>query len=154
DPAGVLGAARIAKLTDERSRTARDALIDWPHGASAKYALLRRLWDDFAAKELRAGGGRAADFLGFVREGGERLREHALFEALHGHSDAAPEPTRRGGDWPAPRGRRRGARAGARQRSTSRSQTRAKSSSTCSCSGSRRGASRRCKRSPAGRVCA
>ena len=75
------------------------ALIDWPAAARAKYALLRRLFDDFVANELRDPP-LAADFAVFVREGGERLREHALFEALHQHWFGAPEPKWSWSDWP------------------------------------------------------
>jgi 4-alpha-glucanotransferase len=36
----------------------------------------------------------------FVHEGGERLREHALFEALHAHWLAQPDPKWSWRDWP------------------------------------------------------
>src|SRR4029078_12415467 len=68
DPATAFGRAHIAKLSAEDAESSGD-LINWPKAASAKYALLRRLWDDFAANELRAGEGLAADFVQFVREG-------------------------------------------------------------------------------------
>ncbi len=41
-----------------------------------------------------------ADFESFVRDGGDRLREHALFEALHQHWFGAPEPKWHWNDWP------------------------------------------------------
>jgi len=101
DPATVFGQARVAKLAAGDAEAAAGTLIDWPMAAPARYALLRRLWDDFAATELRAGDGRAQDFVRFVHEGGERLREHALFEALHAHWLAQPDAKWNWRDWPA-----------------------------------------------------
>jgi 4-alpha-glucanotransferase len=102
DPATVLGKARVARLAaDGKARPPSGALIDWPKAAATKYALLRRLWEDFADDELRSGDGCAPDFLAFVREGGERLREHALFEASHRHWLAQPEAKWSWRDWPA-----------------------------------------------------
>jgi 4-alpha-glucanotransferase len=100
DPAVIFSEARVAKLASRRTQASAAALIDWPKAASVKYALLRRLWDDFAANELRAGNGLAADFLSFVHEGGDRLREHALFEALHRHWLAQRETKWSWRDWP------------------------------------------------------
>jgi 4-alpha-glucanotransferase len=81
DPSIVFGADRLAShaaVADEQA-----PLIDWAAAGAAKFALLRRLFDDFTARDLAAGTSLAADFERFVREGGETLREHALFEALH-----------------------------------------------------------------------
>jgi 4-alpha-glucanotransferase len=83
DPAAVLGQARLAAARAEPPRS-QEALIDWPQAVQAKYALLHRLYADFAANDLtRPSSALAADFVAFEREGGERLHEHALFEALH-----------------------------------------------------------------------
>ena len=95
DPTLVLGAARVAVAHDRRERH-DGTLIDWPVAARAKYALLRRLFDDFVTN----GGPSTADFESFVRDGGDRLREHALFEALHQHWFGSPEPKWRWNDWP------------------------------------------------------
>ena len=95
DPTLVLGAARVAVVHDRQGRH-DGALIDWPTAAREKYALLRRLFDDFVAN----GGALTADFEFFVRDGGDRLREHALFEALHQHWFGAPEPKWHWNDWP------------------------------------------------------
>jgi 4-alpha-glucanotransferase len=65
-----------------RARTppARDAgdgeLIDWPRAIPAKLGRLRR---DHAALEDRAG------LDAFIAAGGQDLRDHAVFEAIHGH---------------------------------------------------------------------
>ncbi len=102
DPGTVLGEGRVGKLaSDGSAQPPPDALIDWPKAAGAKYALLARLWDDFATNELRTGNGLAPDFHAFVRKGGDRLREHALFEALHRHWLLQPEPKWSWRDWPA-----------------------------------------------------
>jgi 4-alpha-glucanotransferase len=100
DPAVVFGGARLAKLGGEDSEALASTLIDWPKAAATKYARLRRLWDDFAATELRSGDGPARDFLAFVHEGGDRLREHALFEALHAHWLTQPQARWSWRDWP------------------------------------------------------
>jgi len=96
DPTLVLGTARVAAAHDRQARH-DGALIDWPAAAREKYRLLRRLFDDFVA----AAGPLAADFESFVRDGGDRLREHALFEALHQHWFGAAEPKWNFADWPA-----------------------------------------------------
>ncbi|MGB9367884.1 MAG: 4-alpha-glucanotransferase [Xanthobacteraceae bacterium] len=101
DAAVVLGEVRVAKFAAGESPPPSNALIDWSKAATTRYAMLRRLWDDFAANELHAGDGLAADFLAFGREGGERLHEHALFEALHRHWLAHPETRWSWRDWPA-----------------------------------------------------
>jgi 4-alpha-glucanotransferase len=102
DPAIVFGQKRVAALARDTSAKAQpDTLIDWPQAAAGKYVLLRRLWDDFAANELDRGDPLSSNFLAFVREGGERLREHALFEALHRHWFAQPEAKWSWRDWPA-----------------------------------------------------
>jgi len=101
DPAMTLGKDRVGGLMAESVQRPSDALIDWPKAASSKYALLRRIWDDFSANDLRRGNGLAADFLTFVHEGGTRLREHALFEALHAQWLTRPDPKWSWRDWPA-----------------------------------------------------
>ena len=84
DPAVVFGADRVAARTPS-GRAAREEapLIDWLAAGTAKFALLRGLYDDFAVRDLAARTPLAADFERFVHEGGAALREHALFEALH-----------------------------------------------------------------------
>jgi 4-alpha-glucanotransferase len=85
DPAAVFSAERVAAARTHIPRTT-DALIDWSEAALGKYALLRRLYEDFATNELsEAGNALASEFKSFERNGGDRLRDHALFEALHQH---------------------------------------------------------------------
>jgi 4-alpha-glucanotransferase len=81
DPSIVFGAERLAShaaMPDEQA-----LLIDWAAAGAAKFARLRRLFDDFTARDLAAGTPLAADFERFVLDGGDALHEHALFEALH-----------------------------------------------------------------------
>jgi 4-alpha-glucanotransferase len=106
DPAVVFGADRVAAA--QAAIGAIDpapscgSLIDWPQAAARKFALLARLFEDFAAHELPAPRSKLASaFHAFAREGGDRLQEHALFEALHQYWFAAPEPTWNWRDWPA-----------------------------------------------------
>ena len=81
DPSIVFGPERLAShaaVADEQA-----PLIDWAAAGAAKFAMLRRLFDDFVAHDLAAATSLAADFERFVREGGDALHDHALFEALH-----------------------------------------------------------------------
>jgi 4-alpha-glucanotransferase len=83
DPSIVLGADRVAACTPPGRETPEETLlIDWAQAGVAKFALLRGLFDNFAVRDLAAGTALAADFERFVREGGDALHEHALFEAL------------------------------------------------------------------------
>jgi 4-alpha-glucanotransferase len=88
DPATVLGASRVA-AAKRGGQTPEGALIEWPRAAAAKYGLFRRLFDDFALKDLARSTPLAARFDEFVREGGIALDQHARFEAQQG-------------DWAAP----------------------------------------------------
>jgi 4-alpha-glucanotransferase len=106
DPTVIFGPERVAAAQASIAETdpagPHAPLIDWPRAAAAKLSLLRRLFEDFAAHELPAPRSKlAADFHAFAREGGDRLQEHALFEALHQHWFAAPEPKWNWRDWPA-----------------------------------------------------
>jgi 4-alpha-glucanotransferase len=101
NPAIVLGAERVAAARCNAPPSSDD-LIDWPTAARAKYALLRRLYDDFAAKDLvQPDSSVATDFHAFEREGGDRLHEHALFEVLH-HHWFSTKRSWNWREWPAP----------------------------------------------------
>jgi 4-alpha-glucanotransferase len=104
DPADLFDQDRVARaMTDvdgEPARFQHDRMIDWPRVGLAKYALLRRLFDDFAADDLAQASALASDFQSFVREGGDRLREHALFEALHEHWYASEGAKWNWNEWP------------------------------------------------------
>ena len=69
------------------------AIIDWKAAGPRKYAALREAFSRFQ----RAGP--SDDFRAFSAEGGERLANHALFEALDGHFRAQNICTWR--QWPA-----------------------------------------------------
>ncbi|HKS63987.1 MAG TPA: 4-alpha-glucanotransferase, partial [Xanthobacteraceae bacterium] len=100
DPATVLGAERVAALRED-VRTAQAELIDWPNSAAATYALLRRLFNDFVATDLAQKTPLASNFESFVNEGGDRLHEHALFEALHQHWLGVDQAKWNWREWPA-----------------------------------------------------
>jgi 4-alpha-glucanotransferase len=90
DPADTFEARRIAICTPAgHAALERAALIDWPAAASAKFVLLRRLFDDFVKRDLADGTVLAAEFERFRRDSGETLRDHALFEALHAERPTA-----------------------------------------------------------------
>jgi 4-alpha-glucanotransferase len=70
DPGAIFGKDEIGPIPESDR-----GLIDWPTASRAKYAVLRRLFDNFRTPSL------LADFDRFVAEGGERLADHARFEA-------------------------------------------------------------------------
>jgi 4-alpha-glucanotransferase len=85
----VFGAERVAQAAEQAGATAQcdtleqRALIDWPASANAKLAIFRKLFEDFAATDLAAGGmPLAADFAQFTTAQGKLLEDHARFEAL------------------------------------------------------------------------
>ncbi|SKA30492.1 4-alpha-glucanotransferase [Enhydrobacter aerosaccus] len=79
DPADALGAkwveARRLPATPDR------LLIDWPQDGGAKYAWLRRLYDDFVINDIRPRTTLASGFHLFVQAGGPALQKHAVCEA-------------------------------------------------------------------------
>jgi 4-alpha-glucanotransferase len=75
--------------------TNSNGLIDWPSASGAKYALLRRTFDDFVDGP-GWDGPLGADFARFRAEFGPLLYEHACFEALQ----AARMPQREWRTWP------------------------------------------------------
>jgi len=83
DPADALPGIHVSGEMDMMGAS----LIDWPRASAAKFAALRAVFD-------RISEGPLPDFDKFVREGGQRLREHALFEALQ-----APSNDRIAADW-------------------------------------------------------
>ena len=107
DPAMLFPADRIAAAQAAAQRTtmsAKDAaLIDWDAAGQRKYAALRSLYEDFARSELSrdADNALARDFQTFVRESGDYLFQHALFEAAQEKWLGADPPRWRWSDWPA-----------------------------------------------------
>jgi 4-alpha-glucanotransferase len=95
DRAGA-GVADLAPELDARS------LIDWPQSATAKIAMLRQLFADFATAELSAPAENslAADFISFRHAGGALLENHARFETLHAASLAADPNAWSWTEWP------------------------------------------------------
>jgi 4-alpha-glucanotransferase len=73
-----------------------NGLIDWPAGAGAKYASLRKYFDSFLDSD-DWNGPLGADFARFRADGGQLLRDHGCFEALQ----AGRMPQREWRDWPA-----------------------------------------------------
>lgn len=84
DPEIVFGPERVAQHRRDGQAWDQVPLVDWRPAAEAKLALLRRLFDDFEARDVATGSELAQAFAGFVREGGDLLQGHALFESLHG----------------------------------------------------------------------
>ncbi|HEX3651359.1 MAG TPA: 4-alpha-glucanotransferase [Rhizomicrobium sp.] len=68
-------------------------LIDWPDAHRRKYAELRAAYERFSQDRT---GSQA--FLEFCEDGGQRLRDHAIFEALDAHFRRAEKASPR--EWP------------------------------------------------------
>jgi 4-alpha-glucanotransferase len=107
--ASVLGNERVA-----RARTTagvdlaireldKSSLVDWAVSTRVKMAVLRSLFEDFAATDLVANPavGLAADFAEFCADRGEALQEHASFEALHEARLKADSEQPNWNHWPA-----------------------------------------------------
>jgi len=100
DPEIVFGPERVAQHRRGAEAFEDTPLLDWQPAAEAKLAVLRRLFDDFEARDLATGTEVARDFEMFVRQGGELLQGHALFEALHGKWLGSQPPLGFWRDWP------------------------------------------------------
>jgi len=57
----------------------KDGLIDWQQVSIAKFAALKGAWEKFRTH------GQLEEFRAFCTEGGERMRRHAIFDALETH---------------------------------------------------------------------
>jgi 4-alpha-glucanotransferase len=104
DPVDIFGETRVAKASANDAETWRletMKLIAWPEAARRKFELLSRLYDDFAATDLRQDTALAQDFRAFADKADDLLRKHALFEALHEKWYSADTPRWSWTDWPA-----------------------------------------------------
>ncbi len=59
--------------------------VDYRGVAELKFGILALLYDDFRARHLASGSGRARKFRAFVAAGGDLLEMHARFDALDRH---------------------------------------------------------------------
>lgn len=108
DPRMLFGNARVERAAAEAGVAALAAqlhdrpLIEWPQSASAKMAMLRRLFADFSSAELAAPSqsSLAADFRSFRAAGGALLENHARFEVLHAASLASDPSAWSWTEWP------------------------------------------------------
>ncbi len=100
DPEIVFGPERVAAHRGETVAFDRAALIDWQPAAAAKLVLLRKLFDDFEAHDAANATDLSKAFDDFVREGGDLLQGHALFEALHGKWLGSEPAMGYWRDWP------------------------------------------------------
>ncbi|WP_425065068.1 4-alpha-glucanotransferase [Reyranella sp.] len=100
DPEIVFGPERVAQHRREGVALEQAALVDWRPAAEAKLGLLRRLYEDFEAQEIARGSELARAFDSFVRQGGDLLQGHAMFEALHGKWMGSQPALGYWRDWP------------------------------------------------------
>ena len=75
-------------------------LVDYPAVAALKMPLLERAYRHFREHHLAQDTDRGTAFRRFQNEGGERLRRHALFEALQEHFHAADRSVWGWPRWP------------------------------------------------------
>ncbi len=96
-PGSLLGEAAVQEaiaacgLQDELRRLESLELIDWPAVAHSRQRLLRHLHQRLATLPAWL----QADFARFCLQGGEALRQHCRFEALHSHMLGSGQS----GDW-------------------------------------------------------
>ncbi len=103
DPATAFPADRMA-AAQQSAPPAKDAtLIDWDAAGRKKYAALHSLYEEFARDELSgdADNALARDFHVFIRDGGDYLFQHAIFEAAQKKWLADDPPRWSWSDWPA-----------------------------------------------------
>lgn len=101
DPEIVFGAERLAQHRLDSQPWEQAPLVDWRPAAEAKLALMRRLFEDFESRDVSSGSDLAKAFDGFLREGGDLLQGHAVFEALHGKWLGGEPALGFWRDWPA-----------------------------------------------------
>ena len=87
--------ARAASAVDGTEELQGNGLIDWPAASVAKYAVLRKLFDNFL-DGADWNGPLGASFARFRADQGALLYEHACFETLH----ANRMPQREWRAWP------------------------------------------------------
>lgn len=105
DPAAVLGAEAVRAALARMGQAAQQALhaleqrdlIDWPQAARARQRLLRELHRGF---QQTATEDQRQALQAFCRAGGQDLRDHALFEALHENLAQLPGAPRSWTAWP------------------------------------------------------
>ncbi|CAN5895787.1 4-alpha-glucanotransferase [soil metagenome] len=83
DPGATFDAATLAA----EDSIAPSALIDWGPAGAAKFARLRRLFDEFDEIDMPL----TQAFEAFIRAGGEALAQHARFEAQQGSEGGGSE---------------------------------------------------------------
>jgi 4-alpha-glucanotransferase len=108
DVAAVLGDERMARARTTAGldlpirELESSPVIDWEASTQAKMAILRGMFEDFAATDLaNPAVGLAADFARFCNDRGETLQEHALFEALQQARLKADPQRLNWNQWPA-----------------------------------------------------
>jgi len=78
-------AAAAAGVETLAQNLEQSSLIDWPQSTRVKLSIIRRLFEDFSATDLRMAPATALamDFASFRAAGGKLLEDQARFEALH-----------------------------------------------------------------------
>jgi 4-alpha-glucanotransferase len=86
---------------DEVRRLRSLEKVDYAGVAALKLPVLELLFSHFQGLELGSDSARAAEFRQFVKSGGEALRLHALYDALHEHLRPEGEELHGWPEWPA-----------------------------------------------------
>jgi (1->4)-alpha-D-glucan 1-alpha-D-glucosylmutase len=85
ESAEVLAAMGTASFQSALHAARASELVDYPAIAALKFPLLEKAYRHFRQHHLEPEAERGRAFRSFQRDGGKRLREHALFEALQEH---------------------------------------------------------------------
>jgi 4-alpha-glucanotransferase len=85
-----------AAIDEPEEALAARGLIDWPAATVFRLGVLRRMW-----ARVREDPVELAALAAFRNAGGETLRDHAVFEALHGHFFGQDETKWHWRSWPA-----------------------------------------------------
>lgn len=87
DPGGLPEITSLAELGlgDAMAELEASPLVAYGRAVPLRLALLRALFDRFAAVHLNDGTALGEEFRAFRRAGGTTLEDHARFEALHAH---------------------------------------------------------------------
>lgn len=100
DPVAVLGEAFVhsAGIPESECAATCQGLLDWAGVYERRLAAFRRLYEQLLARQPEA---LSRDFQAFREEGGQALRDHARYEALHAHYAPMLGAAHGWQDWPA-----------------------------------------------------
>ncbi|MGV6871871.1 4-alpha-glucanotransferase [Pseudochelatococcus sp. B33] len=90
----------VAGVRNTLGRLETAPLVDWDAAGRAKLAVLREVWSLIAPSLAEGASGLGDDLRAFTARGGQSLRDHATFEALHAGRLAADPADGHWHRWP------------------------------------------------------